>query len=66
MVSQRAWVGWDGEVGVKKVVGEGRRRSAVLWMRLRAIFVKAVVVPAGPVARRERTMARRLEEIGGG
>lgn len=47
---------------VKKEEGEGRRRWAVFWTRLRAILVKVAVVPAGPVAKSVRTMARRLTE----
>lgn len=65
-VSQRAFVGTgsatpDGEgAKVKREAGEGSLRGVVCWIRVRAMLVKQEVVPVGPVARRERTIARRL------
>lgn len=48
------------ESTAKKADGGCMRRGAVVETRLRAILVNAPVVPTGPVARRHRTMARRL------
>lgn len=64
-VSQSSWVGLEREVEgstVKKDELQGTPCKAEFWTRWRAAFVKVLVVPAGPVARTVRTIARRLVE----